>query len=121
MGMLDVFKTVAETKELHVDPYLRSHYYKTNYQKAKDAVLLHAKELKLDVRHVDDVHKELFLQGPRHHVICSIVQVSPIETSVDFKVEVYGLLGMNKPKNIILGFYRYLDKELPFKGTSLHP
>ncbi len=121
MGILDMLKTIAETKELHTEPQLRSHYYKTNYKIAKDAIISYAIKQKLEIKHVDDVHKEIFLQGPRYHVICSVVEVNPIETSIDLKVEIYGVLGMNKPKKIILGFYQYLDKKLPFKGTSLHP
>jgi hypothetical protein len=121
MGFLSFFHTIAESKELHSDTVLRSRYYKTNYAKAKAVVLEFAKEKGLDVRNIDDVHKELFLQGSRFHVIVSIVQVNPIETSIDLKVEIYGLLGFNRPKNKIVEYYAYLDQNLPFKGVGLHP
>lgn len=121
MGVTSFFKTIAESKELHSDVQLRSRYYKTNYQKAKAVLLEYAKQESIDVRNVDDEHRELFFQGSRFHIIVSLVQVNPIETSVDFKVEYYGLLGMNRPKNTILKLYQYLDQNLSFKGVGLHP
>jgi hypothetical protein len=121
MGFFSIFQTVAESKELHSDPQLRSRYYKANYRTVKAHVIEHAKTLQLDVRSVDDEHREIFLQGSRYHIIVSIVQVNPIETSVDFKVEFYGLIGRGRPKKTILAFYQYLDANLPFKGVGLHP
>jgi hypothetical protein len=121
MGFTSFFQSTAESKELHTVTGLRSRYYKTNYQKAKAVVLEYAKQIRLNVRNIDDTHKEIFLQDNRYHVIVSLVQVNPIETSVDFKVEYYGIVGMNRPANKILEFYKYLDANLSFKGTSLHP
>ena len=121
MGFFSYFSPRAESKELHSDVALRSHYYKTNYAKTRDAIVEHAQELNLGVRTIDDEHREIFLQGAKYHIICSLVQVTPYETSVDFKIEVYGLMGMNRPRKRIIQFYQYLDKKLPFKGVSLHP
>lgn len=121
MGAGSFLSNIAETKELHKDGPLRSRYYKTNYKKAKAAVLKYAETLKVEVRHEDDAHKELFLQGGRFHIIFSFVQVTPIETSIDIKVEQYGLMGMNRPRKHILNCYNYLDKQLDLKGVSLHP
>jgi len=121
MGFFSAFQTVAESKELHTDPTLRSRYYKTNYAKTKAVILEYAKNEGIDVRSIDDEHRELFLQGGRFHIIVSIVQVNPIETSVDFKVEVYGIIGFNRPKKMIHSMYKYLDENLSFKGVALHP
>jgi len=121
MGLMSFFQNIAESKELHSEALLRTHYYKTNYQKVKANCLEYAGLQNLDVRTIDDVHKELFLQSARYHIIVSIVQVNPIETSVDFKVEQYGLIGMNRPRKRIIDFYQYLDKQLLLKGISLHP
>lgn len=121
MSVKSFFRNTAETKELHSLVGLRSRYYKTNYQKAKAVVLEYAKENKLDPRHIDDAHKELLLQSGRFHIIVSFVQVTPIETSVDFKVEFYAIFGFNRPIKKIISFYEYLDKNLSFKGVGLHP
>ncbi|AIO19617.1 hypothetical protein KQ51_01743 [Candidatus Izimaplasma bacterium HR1] len=113
--------TIAETKELHSVISLRSRYYKTNYQQAKAVVLEHAEAIKVDVRNIDDEHKEILLQNSRFHIIVSFVQVNPIETSIDFKVEMYGFFGMHRPRKMITKFYEYLDNNLKFKGVGLHP
>ncbi len=121
MGFVSYFSPRAESKELHSDIALRSHYYKTNYAKTRDAIINHAHDLDLGVRTIDDEHREVFLQGSKYHIIFSLVQVTPYETSVDMKVEMYSGIGMNRPRKKIIQFYQYLDQKLPFKGVSLHP
>jgi hypothetical protein len=121
MVLLSFLSPLAETKELHCDAPLRSRYYKTNYNKTKATLLEFAEQKNWTVRNVDDEHRELFLQGSKFHVIVSMVQVTPYETSVDFKVEFYTLVGFNRPRKMITELYQYLDKQLPFKGVGLHP
>lgn len=111
----------AETRELHPFPKLRSKYYKTNYNKCKEQVLEYIKGLNAELRNIDEEHKEIFVQGRNFHMIFSFVQVNPIETSIDIKVEKYGLMGMHKPRKQIIEAYAFLDQRLPFKGVSLHP
>lgn len=121
MGFFDFAKTILETREMHALPDLRTHYYKTNFKKTKAVVVDYANRHDLSIPTVDDAHGELYLQAKNYHIIVSIVQVTPLETAVDFKVQFYSLMGFNRPKKQILAFYDYLDKNLPFKGTSLHP
>ncbi len=121
MGAFDFLKTISETREMHSVKAFRTHYYKTNYNKVKDAVLAFAKEDDYTAKNIDDTHGELYLQGKKSHIIVSIVQVTPIETAVDLKVQYYGMIGFNRPKKAIQKTYAYLDQHLPFKGISLHP
>ena len=113
--------TIAETKELHSFIGLRSRYYKTNYEKAKAVVLEYANQINTNVSNIDDVHKEILLQSNKYHIVVSLVQVNPIETSIDFKVQFYGVIGMHRPRKMILKFYDYLNSNLQFKGVGLHP
>lgn len=122
MSLSSYLANASETRELHSVVKLRSRYYKTNYQKCKEQVLAYVKTLGgAMVEHVDDDHKELFVQGKKFHIIFSFVQVNPIETSIDIKVEQYGLMGMHRPRKRIIEAYEFLDQRLPFKGVSLHP
>lgn len=121
MSVGSFFGTTAETQELHTVRELRSRYYKTNYAKAKAVVIEHAKDIKVNVSNIDDEHKEILLQSNRYHIIVSFVQVNPIETSVDFKVEMYGLFGFHRPRKLVISFYDYLNNNLQFKGVGLHP
>lgn len=121
MGLKSFINSLAETKELHSDITLRSRYYKANYSKIKNVIMKYAELNKLDVQNVDDVHREILLQSRKYHIIISIVQVSPIESSVDLKIEVYSMIGMGRPRKQIINFYSYLDTNLEFKGVGLHP
>lgn len=121
MGFLEIFSNNAETRELHTSVELRSRYYKANYKTIKEVIEQRCTELKIGVKHVDDMHGEMFLQTNKYHMIVSIVQVNPIESAVDMKVQTYKIAGMNAPKKLITGMYEFLDSKLTFKGTSLHP
>ncbi len=50
-----------------------------------------------------------------------MVQVSPLETAVDIKVQTYKILGLYKPLKIITGLYNHIDSKADFKGIGLHP
>lgn len=121
MGFMSFISNTAETQELHSNPSLRSRYYKTNYKKAKALLLEYVAASKANVRNIDDEHREIFIQNDRFHIIVSFVQISPIETSVDLKVEVYKIAGFNRPYKKIQEIYAYFNKNLDFKGTGLHP
>ena len=121
MSVSSFFGTTAETVELHPIIGLRSRYYKSNYAKAKAIILEHASKSKMIIANIDDEHREILLQSSRYHIIVSLVQVNPIETSVDFKVQMYGIFGFHRPRKVIFSFYAYLDKNLTFKGVGLHP
>jgi len=112
MGLLDFFKTTAETKEQAINPALKSKYYKAKYASVKDACLAYAKERKLTVVNVDNEHHELFLKHRKFHIIVTILQIRPNNTSVDIKVQKYSFIGLNKPYREIAQLYRYLDINL---------
>lgn len=121
MGLFSFTKTLCETKELHDDKELRTRYYKTSYFKAKEQIEVFANKNGLDITNVNDEHREILIQTQKFHVIISIVQVTPVETAVDIKIQSYGLFGMNLPKKTVLAIYKHLNDSLQLKGVSLHP
>lgn len=112
MGVLDIFKTTAETSEHTLNPALKSRYYKANYKTLKEACLAYAKERNLRVENVDDEHHELFFKTRKFHIIVTILQLKPTKTSIDIKVQIYSFIGLNKPYREIDKLYRYLDTHL---------
>lgn len=112
MGLLDFFKTTAETSEQPLKRSLRSRHYKANYKKVKEISLDYAKERKLTVEHVDDTHHELFLRHKKFHMIITLLQIKPTQTSVDIKVQKYSFFGFNTPTKEIAQMIDYLDKHL---------
>ncbi len=118
---MSVFATTAETRERHPDGRLQTPYFKANYATVKEAVKRHAKSMGYDVQGENDQHGELFLKSKRGHIIATIIQVLPTETAVDFKTQVYALLGLKRPQKTILTLMAKLKADLSFKGSGLHP
>lgn len=121
MGIMNFISNFAETKELHQLPALKTRYYRTRYTKVKDMIIEYANHNDYIINNIDDIHGEIFVQTTKFHLIISIIQVNPLETAVDVKVQTYKIVGMNKPRNIILNLYSFLNKKLDFKGVGLHP
>jgi len=121
MGVFYFASNIEETSERHNNQNLRTHYYNSRYNELKQIVISYAKANKMTVKSEDDKHGEIFLQSSRFHIIVSIMQITPLETSVDFKVQTYKLLGLFKPLKLITSFYIYLNSKAQFKGAGLHP
>jgi len=121
MGLKGFLSNEMETRELHSDVQLRSRYYKTTKKNAVSELQEYCDSKGLMVKNYNESLGELFIQGGMFHVMVSIVQITPLETSIDFKVQTYKIIGMNAPKKLIVELYKYLDSKLTFKGVSLHP
>ncbi len=121
MGLLDFTKTISETSERHNDRELLTRYYKTSYTKVKEQIEVFCNKTGMTIDNIDDNHGEIFIKTKKLHIIISVIQVSPIETAVDIKVQTYGLIGLNLPKKTVLAIYNHLNNTLSFKGVSLHP
>ncbi len=121
MSIKTFFSTTCETRELHTIPQLRSNYYRNKLNDVVNALKDMAKAEKLDVRNYDEAHKEMYLVGNGFDVIVTITVITPIECSVDFKVNYFSFIGLNRPIKKVTSFYNYLKQKLNFKGVSLHP
>jgi hypothetical protein len=121
MGLFDFASNVAETFETNTNNKLKTHYYKDRYKNIKQIVLNYAKLNKITVRSEDDAHGEIYLQTGNYHMIISILQISPLETAVDIKVQTYRILGLFKPVKLILNMFNHINSKANFKGVGLHP
>lgn len=113
------FAKQAETKGMHRDAGLRTHYYKTNYNKIKQQIENYASQHKLTIRNINDEYKEILIQQRGYHIVVSCTQINPLNTAVDLKVEHYGMIVMNRPAKIITRFYQFLDSNLPLKEVGV--
>ncbi len=121
MGITKFLSNFAETKEKHEKKELKTRYYRTRYNKVKDAVIEYSNHNDYIINNIDDIHGEIFIQTTKFHLIISIIQVNPLESAVDVKVQTYKIFGMNRPQRIIESLFAFLDKKLEFKGVGLHP
>lgn len=121
MSLSEYTSNFAETKELHRNNELRTRYYKNKYTDIRDVVTNFAKKNNIEIKSINDNHGEIYLQAHKYHVILTIVQINPLETAAEVKVQTYQVMGRNKPKKIVKEIYNELDNNLKFKGISLHP
>ena len=121
MGIGAFFSNNAETRETHTDPDLCSRYYKTSFKKIKEKIEEYCVQEDIVVVNIDETHGEMFLQTSKHHMIASIIQINPLETAVDLKVQTYQLIGRGVPKAKIMKLYEFLNNNFTFKGVGLHP
>jgi len=121
MSIISFFAVSCETREVHRDPDLRTHYYRNSFEQCLKALKEYAEKEQMDVKQVNPTHGEIYLLGSGFDVIVTALQLSPIETGVDLKVNIFNLIGFNRPKKRALSIYKHLDSTLNFKGISLHP
>jgi len=121
MSIKSYFSPSCETRELHVDPELRTRYYRNNFQQVVAGLKQLANKQGMDVRDINNEHKEIYMIGNGFDCIVTVSQITPIEAGVDFKINLFTGLGFNRPKKKALLFYQELKNILNFKGISLHP
>ena len=121
MSFSSYFSPSCETRELHVDPSLRTRYYRNNFRQVVEALKKLAENNHLEVRDVNEIHHEIYLIGNGFDCIVTVVQVTPVEAGIDFKINMFNSIGFGRPKKKAISLYEELKKLLNFKGVSLHP
>jgi len=111
----------CETRELHSDPQLRTRYYRNNFSQVVTGLRQLAANHNLDVREVNETHKEVYILGNGFDCIVTVSLVTPVEAGIDFKLNMFSSIGFGRPKKRVVEFYEELKKILNFKGISLHP
>lgn len=121
MSIKSFFANTCETRELHQDPSLRTNYYRNNFNQVLEALQAIASEEKLEVKNINKIHREIYMLGEGYDIIVTLVEITPVEIGVDFKVNWFSGFGYNRPKKKVAVFYAKLKEKLRFKGISLHP
>jgi hypothetical protein len=121
MSVKSFFSNTCETRELHLDPSLRTNYYRNNFNQVLAALNEVAKELYLEVKNVDKIHKEIYMLGDGYDIIVTLSEITPVEIGVDLKLNWFGGFGYHRPKKKVIQIYAKLKEKLRFKGISLHP
>lgn len=118
-GIVNFFSTMCETSDTNKNPnkkMLITHYYTSNYEKAKAAISSVCQSLfDLKMINIDDHYHELFFENKKLALIITVNPVSAYEVSVDVKVKVYKAIGFNKPIKTLESFYSELNRRLILK------
>ncbi|WP_456278044.1 cytosolic protein [Bacillus sp. AK128] len=116
------FSKHCETKDHHVDPMLKTHYYKTSKANALTTIEELIRELPgHKVTSVSTDHGEMSVEitSPKKaFVVISVISVRPIETAVDFSVSYEGLINLGYSRNIAIQLYQQVDQKLNRMGNS---
>lgn len=118
MGIFDGFKKHYETGDQVSDSILVTHYYRNNYQQVKKGLLETAETLNFNVTYINDERKEFVLKRKDCEIIVTVINITPIETTVDFTVNTNGFFSFGKGRKVIDDLYKDLDKRLMFKGRG---
>lgn len=110
-----------QTSETASADFLKTRWYKANFQIAKKAVLAVLKECGFNVEVTDDSYGEVFFETSSFSMTITIFEYSVFETSVDIYYQSKRLFDFGASKKDILAFYDKLSNHLEFKGLSLHP
>ena len=118
---MSIFSTSIETREVHKNENLRTHYYKNNFKDVRKAVEKMVNEEDLQLYDVNERFGDILVCGDGFEIIFSVIQINPIETSVDLKINYFVTIGWNRPLKKAIHVFEYLDSHLNFKGQMLHP
>ena len=121
MSFKSFFIPSCETRELHVNPQLRTRYYRNNFNQVIEGLTQVADRNNMIVKDINKAHKEIYLLSNGFDVIVTVTTISPIEAGVDLKINYFSSFGLNRPQKKAIQFYKDLDQILNFKGVSLHP
>lgn len=121
MSFTSYFIPTCETRELHADAQLRTHYYRNSFKQCLEALQEIQKTEDFEIRNVNEAHGEVYIISNGFDCILTMTQVTPVETGIDIKVNWFGVMGLGRPKKKALLLYKLFDKALKFKGVSLHP
>lgn len=113
------FRKYQETKDNHVNPELRTKYYKISFDKGYD-YLLHMVEnspefeLKAASREYGEISFHL-KKGRKTFVIATVMMHKPFETSIDFAASSEGVspIDFGQTHKAIRMLYERLNKDLP--------
>lgn len=113
------FGNRAETRDDHVDPTLRTRYYKTTKDRALNALedlFRNSNTYKLNSISTD--HGEISLvkkKGKKAFIVLTVIMVKPFQTAIDFSYNTESLLPFDFGYSTreIQKLYELINKELP--------
>ncbi len=114
--MANFFQTSCETRELHSDADLRTRSYRNSFVQAKAAIEEVGKIIGFEIRGFDQTYGEIDCIGNGYEAIITALQMSPIETHINIKLNVFSVFGFGRPKKLCVRIYSELDKRLKNRG-----
>ena len=118
---MSIFQNSIETRENHKNPNLRTRYYKNSFNQVKKAMEKICSEEDMQLQQVNERFGEMYICAFGYEVFVTAIEMSPIETSVDFKINYFSTFGWNRPEKKAIHLFERLNKMLIYRGQMLHP
>lgn len=114
-GIKKFFSNNFETNT-SLDSDSTTHYYASDYNHTKDAVIAVAKKMGYDVMNIDDKYKEILFASRRHgEVIVTIATMSFYENAVDMKVSTHYFIARGRAEKIAIKMYNEINRLITLK------
>ncbi|TFJ94116.1 cytosolic protein [Lentibacillus salicampi] len=113
------FSDHAETNDVHIDPSLQTHYYKTTSEKGINMLEnLFQSDPKYRINAISKDRGEIssaIVKGKKAFLVATVIMVRPYRTAIDFSVTTESMLPVDfgYSYKVIQELYSYADKELP--------
>jgi hypothetical protein len=116
-SILSLFKSDIETSDKNPDTGLRTHYYKSSYDKVYKAILDLYSQSEYKVLAESRQRGEITVEKsgfPGYFIVVTAINVQAFETAVDFKVSTEKKVpgAYPKMKQEIASYYKVLDSSL---------
>lgn len=112
------FGNHAETREEHVDPTLKTRYYKTTKDRGLDALEnLFKNSQTYKMNSISKDHGEISIlikKGRKAFIVVTVIMVKPYQTAIDFSVSSESFLPFDfgYSTKVIQNLYALVNKEL---------
>ncbi|WP_456273792.1 cytosolic protein [Bacillus sp. AK031] len=116
-SILSIFKSDIETSDKNPDAGLRTHYYKSSYDKVYKAILDLYNTSEYNILAESRERGEITVEKngfPGYFIVVTAINVQAFETAVDFKVSSEKKVPGSYPKmkQEIASYYKVLDSSL---------
>lgn len=111
---------IYQTSENAKYDFLKTRWFKTNYNKAKEVVLKVIESYGLKPSDVNDDYGEILVECQEFNLVVTVFEYKVNEVSIDTYIESHFTFDFGKTKKILLGFYNDVAKNIEFLGYSLH-
>ncbi|WP_430784862.1 cytosolic protein [Virgibacillus flavescens] len=117
------FSNHAETSDIHWNPSLQTHYYKTTKDKALSKLEeLFGKTQNYAIQSISKEHGEISVYYKKTFIIVTVISVRPHQTAIDFSVTTETVLPVDfgNSSKVIEQLYNQLNKELTYIEKRNH-
>lgn len=118
---MSIFQNNIETRENHRKDSLKTRYYRNSFDQIVKVLKKLCEEEDMEMQNIDKRYGDVYMIGDGFEIMAQIIQITPIETAVDFRINYFSTFGWGRPEKKAVHLYDKLNESLTLRGTQLHP